>query len=356
MIYLKDDCLEISFPELQSNAGIRINFQRTLRIPDDEKTHSLPPGLGKFPLRHIEDFDLDKHNHLKERGGIIMPMFQAEAMWLNFDTIPSFDDMEYPIAVKIGTGKICAVSGESWNSTLNRHPQDYLVVPEQPWIDGYNVEKGKIKQFVAAPMGKGYTVEEQITGEADVGGLQIQVFPMKKEFYERLNEQRKQKLRERRAAMERESAQFDDSRVMYSMEPPASCMESPPVEMGLAPGGSMRQEIYEDPYDLEVWDLRKSQRCFVTIANADQWMSITGGEPPISPITAGEYTEAGLPWFEYYADDQTAIEGAQLLGNIKSIKNITPTDEKNIWPKEKSTFKAKLAWLTKRKVSAGKWP
>ena len=56
MIYLKDDCLEISFPELQSNAGIRINFQRTLRIPDDEKTHSLPPGLGKFPLRHIEDF------------------------------------------------------------------------------------------------------------------------------------------------------------------------------------------------------------------------------------------------------------------------------------------------------------
>ena len=95
MIYLKDDCLEISFPELQSNAGIRINFQRTLRIPDDEKTHSLPPGLGKFPLRHIEDFDLDKHNHLKERGGIIMPMFQAEAMWLNFDTIPSFDDMEY---------------------------------------------------------------------------------------------------------------------------------------------------------------------------------------------------------------------------------------------------------------------
>ena len=356
MIYLKDDCLEISFPELQSNAGIRINFQRTLRIPDDEKTHSLPPGLGKFPLRHIEDFDLDKHNHLKERGGIIMPMYQAEAMWLDFSSIHSFGEMEYPIAVKIGTGKICAVSGESWNSTLNRHPQDYLVVPEQPWIDGYNVKKGEIKQFIAAPMGKGYTVEEQITGEADVGGLQIQAFPMKKEFYGRLNEQRKQKLRDRMGAMEREFSQFDDSIVMCSMEPPAPCMAYPPVEMGLAPGGSMRQEIYEDPYDLEVWDMRKSERCFVTIANADQWMDITGEATPHVPITAYEYSEAGLPWFEYYGNDQPAIEGADAFETLKSVKQINPKKGQNIWPKEKSTFKAKLAWLTKRKVSTGKWP
>jgi hypothetical protein len=350
MIYLKDDCLEISFPELQNYAGIRINFQRTLRIPDDGQLHSLPPGLGKFPLRHTEDFDLTKHNHLKERGGIIMPMFQAEAMWLNFTSIHSFGELEYPIAVKIGTGKICAVSGEGWNSTLNRHPQDYLVVPEQPWIDGYNVKKGKIKQFIAAPMGKGYTVEEQLTGEASVGGLQIQVFPMKQEFYKRFNDQQKQELRDR---------SFDEQSAMYGIEP--SCLEvnyscKPSLEMGLAPGGSMRQEIYEDPYDLEVWDMRKSERCFVTIANADQWMSITGEEPPMAPITADEYTKAGLPWFEYYGDDQTAIEGAKLLGNIKSVKNITSTDGENIWPKDQSAFKAKLAWLTKRTIRTGKWP
>ena len=102
--------------------------------------------------------------------------------------------------------------------------------------------------------------------------------------------------------------------------------------------------------------MRKSERCFVTIANADQWMSITGEEPPMAPITAGEYTKAGLPWFEYYGDDQTAIEGAKLLGNIKSVKNITSTDGENIWPKDQSAFKAKLAWLTKRTISAGKWP
>ena len=41
----------------------------------------------------------------------------------------------------------------------------------------------------------------------------------------------------------------------------ATCMTP---DMGLAPGGRMRQEIYEDPYGLDAWDLRQSQSllCF----------------------------------------------------------------------------------------------
>ena len=334
MIYINDNFLEIRFPELQNNAGLRIHFKRTLRIPDDGNTHSLPPGLGSFPLRHIDDFNLGTKNHLKERGGIIMPMYQSEALWLDFTSIQKFGDVEYPIAVKIGTGKICAVSGDSWSSTLNRDPQDYVVVPEQPWLDGYNVEKGKIKQFVAAPMGHGYTVEEQLTGEANVGGLQIQAFPMKKDYYDSLNKPVR-------------------NTVDYCMHAPSMDMDF--MEMGLAPGGEMRQEIYEDPYDFEVWDLRKSQRCFVTIANAEQWMDITGEEPPKSPISASAYTRAGLPWFEYYANDQTAIEGAKRLGKIKSIKNVVPSTGENIWVDDQPAFKPKFTWLTKKKVNGGKW-
>ena len=169
MIYLDNDSLEVRFPELHPNAGVRINFQRTLRLPDDGQTHHLPPGLGNFPLRHIEDYDLGKNEHLKKRGGVIMPMFQADALWLNFETINETDEEDYPIAIKIGTGKICAVSGDNWVSTLNRDPQDYVVVPEQPWIDGYNVGTDIVKQFVAAPLGQGYTVEEQLKSEADSG-------------------------------------------------------------------------------------------------------------------------------------------------------------------------------------------
>ena len=72
MMHLNRNNLEIRFPELHENAGVKIDFQRTLRIPDDGQTHYLPPGLGKFPLRHIEDFDLGQNNHLKKRGGIIV--------------------------------------------------------------------------------------------------------------------------------------------------------------------------------------------------------------------------------------------------------------------------------------------
>ena len=93
MIYIEDDSLVIKFPELHPNAGVSIDFKRTLRLPDDGKSHPLPPGFGGFPLRHIEDFDLGKSEALKKRGGVIMPMFQADALWLNFHPLVEDDDL-----------------------------------------------------------------------------------------------------------------------------------------------------------------------------------------------------------------------------------------------------------------------
>ena len=60
------------------------------------------------------------------------------------------------------------------------------MLPKQPWLDGYCVEKGVIRQFVAMPLGEGYTVEEQLTGAAQHGGLQIVAYPMKRERYEEM--------------------------------------------------------------------------------------------------------------------------------------------------------------------------
>src|SRR3954468_3823170 len=85
--------------------------------------------------------------------------------------------------MKVASGKINAVTGESWTAELQQKPQNYLVLPEQPWLDGFAVRKGIIRQFVAMPLGAGYSVEEQVTGSADVGGLQLQLFPMKAEAY-----------------------------------------------------------------------------------------------------------------------------------------------------------------------------
>ena len=345
MIYLDRDSLEIRFPEVHENAGMRIDFQRTLRLPDNGESHHLPPGLGRFPLRHIEDFDLGDNNHLKKRGGVVMPMFQADALWLNFSSINMTGEADYPIAVKIGTGKICAISGDEWVTNLNKNPQDYVVVPDQPWIDGYNVGQDIVKQFVAAPLGYGFTVEEQLKSEADTGGIQIQAFPMKKEFYDLLNKSLEEETR------------FED--INYSMSFPSMCMEaSADFSMGLAAGGSMQQEIFEDPHNFEAWDLRETSRCFVTIANAEQWIDLTGEEPPISPMSASDYTKAGLPWFNFYGGDKASIKGAKKLGKIKSVNQINSTKRGGflgLWKKDLPVNNPKVVSLSKRKVNSGIW-
>ena len=138
---------------LQLGSGLQVSFMRTLRIPDDGRTYALPPGLGRFPLRRVDDYSGRVPREWRRQGGVFLPMYQREALWIHFST------MNGPSAVKVGVGKVCALTGARWSDALHRRPQDYLVVPDQPWLDGIVVRKGVIRQFVAMPLGLGYTVE-----------------------------------------------------------------------------------------------------------------------------------------------------------------------------------------------------
>ena len=140
MITLEGDRLIFRFPEVHEDARCEVSFQRTLRIPDDGKDYPLPPGLGDFPLRHLDDYGERVPDRWRERGGVIMPMYQAEALWVSFGG-GGLGDNSYPLAVKVATGKICAVSGEPWTNQLNRDPQDYMTLPEQPGDVPVDVEK-----------------------------------------------------------------------------------------------------------------------------------------------------------------------------------------------------------------------
>jgi hypothetical protein len=295
MITLENDRLVFSFPEVHEDARLDIGFQRTLRIPDDDKTYPLPPGFGNFPLRHVDDFGDRVPANWRPRGGVMLPMFQSEALWIYFAR-----ETGYPFAVKVATGKINAVDGKRWAAGLARGPQNYVVVPAQPWLDGYCVAKGVIRQFVAMPLGEGYTAEEQITGEAEHGGIQIVAYPMKRELYEEIR--RKEEVYFLRR-----------SRGFAQMAAAAA-----PAGMGLAPGGCMRQHIYEDEHDLDVWDQANGSRCFVAIANSLHWRAITGEAPPTLPPTARDYAKAKLPWFDYYAETP-AVEGAGVLDSLLSV-------------------------------------
>ena len=129
-------------------------------------------------------------------------------------------------------------------------------------------------------------------------------------------------------------------------------------DMGIGAGGSMRQEIYEDEHGIDAWDLDKSERCFITLANAEQWLSITGEEPPMSPISADEYTDAGLPWFDYSDDDKISIKGAEALGGIKSIKDVYKEKIKDLFGGGGSKKSQKVHDISPKKknnISNGFW-
>ena len=296
MIELQDKTLNFSFPEIHPDAKISINFQRTLRIPDDEKTYPLPPGLGTFPLKHVDDYPVP--DKWIEHGGVMLPMYQSEALWLNFSTNYISDRRtDYPFAIKVATGKINAVTGEPWKNALNRNPQDYMISTEQPWLDGYCVGKDVIRQFVAMPLGSGYSAEEQVTDKAEHGGLQIIVYPMKREIFEK------------RFPVITRDFFVQESRVMFSTT----------SDMALAPGGKMHQEIYEDPFEFSDWNQDMKSRCFVHITNSLIWREITGENPPTIPFTAKEYNRHGFPWFKYYKENSNSISGSMILSKLKSI-------------------------------------
>ena len=267
-----------------------------------------------------------------------MPMFQTDALWLNFGSLGS-GLPALPVALKIGAGKINAISGKKWSEGISQDPQGYVVLPDQPWLDGFNVAKGVVRQFVAMPLGRGYTVEEQVDAESDVGGIQLEAVPMKKDLYEEMLAE----------------GLLEDICYLQCM---SECLSARPREMGLGMGGSMLQEIYEDEYGLDAWDLESRERCFVMLANAEQWMSITGEEPPLSAISAEQYSKAGLPWFDYFDGDRKAIEGAKALGKVKSIKPLSGERRENVWPQEPSDLDYPVKKVTKTKaahVSDGSW-
>lgn len=94
---------------------------------------------------------------------------------------------------KIYAGGVNAISAIENEATILRRLklhsnrgslQDYVVTPNQLWLDGIASNDGRVRQFVAMPQGSGYSIEYQVTGEDVVGGLQFEVTPSIRRFHE----------------------------------------------------------------------------------------------------------------------------------------------------------------------------
>lgn len=327
-------------------------LHRTLRVPQDGKEYPLPASCGTFPVYRVDDY-LDRvPEHWRAHGGVFVPMWQCEAMWINFR-----GEYSKPTAVKVGAGKVCAVTGQPWNDTLTKSPQNYMVVggsSGQSWLDGFKTKDGSVSQFIAMKLGGGYTAEAQITGKEDVGGVQIQVWDVKKE-HELAVPTYKGTLRGAYgplptvfgAAMPAVAGplsspnfQMVDAptyRTMKGQGITMSCaapQQQEPlfgdmhreaeVEMGLGGGGTIQQAIRQfGNFTPDTFNPDATGRVFVHLVNSQMFKAITGQDAPPTPITPEKYKAHGYPWFSTYVEDlgkDVPVQGP--LASLKTVSEI----------------------------------
>ncbi|MGZ9885561.1 hypothetical protein ACXN1G_16655 [Rhodococcus ruber] len=285
---LEKDRLVFEFPEVHPAARMAVSFHRTLRVPDDGNTYPLPPGLGRFPLRTVAELDEAALPSLwRSHGGLVMPMWQAEACWLGFES-------RYPFLVKVGAGDVDALTGEPWSPEPDFGREDYLEVPAQPWLDGYVVAHGRVRQFVAMPLGSGYSLEEQLRSGPARGGIRVAARPMRAQRWE-------------------ERAGFDARRPLPAFAPAPA--------MGLGAGGSVDQGVATPVESHDAWDLDHRSVVEVHLVNSEQWRAITDQDPPTRPPAASDYTARGFPWFELY-DETVARQGAAPLADVDTVADV----------------------------------
>lgn len=308
-------------------------------------------------------------------------------MWINFCS-------SAPFAVKVHVGGVNAVSGEPAIETpetlmrrfklieVDASIQDYLVSPKQMWLDGIANADGTVRQFVAMPLGSGYSVEAQITCEELVGGIQIEVTPSKlvalpppprahipapagavsfpitvKSLTGKIITTLQVSdlhtfadVKEMISALK--GIPQDDQRLIFAdrqvwdLHTLGECKvgEDSSVflrlilrggggggyEMGVAAGGLIKQAIVEDTYEPGIWDTDNSTFFNVQILNSAVFEQVTGQPPPNTPVNAQAYAQNGFPYFDIFDEKPSGIKG-----DFRGVKSVNEKDmeDKATWEK-----------------------
>jgi hypothetical protein len=306
-------------------------------------------------------------------------------MWMNTSSTQ-------PFIINIYVGGVNAVSGEPARETTTtamrrlklmeakKNIQDYLVTPKQLWLDGIASSDGTVRQFVAMPLGKGYSVEAQVTGEELIGGLQFQITPSKllpkpKPFkFNPSNFTVKEKpagtphydvviktltgksidlsvsdlhtINEVKFLVEEiEGIPPDQQRLIYgggedktgektlgecSIKAGAIlhlvlCLRGggsveKDGEMGVAAGGLIRQTIIKDMYDPSIWESNRGIIFNVQVLNSERFHEVTGVNPPPTPVTAEAYAKHSYPYYEMFEEKPSGVQGE--FAGVKSVNEM----------------------------------
>lgn len=343
---------------------LTIQFHRTVRVAEGRVPAALPPSLGTIQTFEVKKYR-DRCPAIWEDEGIFIGLHDTEALWFSCHS-------HTPVALMVGAGSINAVNGQPLTTRLETG--GYMVVPPQPWLDGWKADDGSVYQFVATPYqkGEGKTVAEQLIGDkSKTGGLGFALFEAKDPS----------KLMIPKATYPAQTTgvgPYDEmsTTMCYTAGPVGSAgipMASPgdfeesgyvktmtssaPVskggqhvnssyvtrgvrgqstaftEMGLGKGGKITQKVYEDPYGLGTWKELPSQTRAIYIVNATLLQEITG---VTIPTPAAQETFSG-PWFGLQDSGVKDVKGSEKFTGLTSVFHDEPE------PNESAVFADKKA-------------
>lgn len=151
---------------------LQISLDRTLRVPEDNSIYGLPALFSPFPLLPVEEYKKTLPVEMVKKSGLVIPMFQREAVALNFYGQPYSN-----VAVKVLAGTVNTLSGVAGIPGGEVPHQNHIVAPLQARLDGFVSGFGIVRQFISMPLGSGYSAEAQLTGKEVFGGFQLIVAP-----------------------------------------------------------------------------------------------------------------------------------------------------------------------------------
>ncbi|KAF8466278.1 hypothetical protein DFH94DRAFT_639389, partial [Russula ochroleuca] len=356
-------------------------FRRVHACVDNDKTHALPPSLGHFKLFNVGQPAHNLPPSILSKGGVFLSMYQREAMWMSFE--PAYPKQAASHAVKISVGGVNVLTGLPQNQSVEGK-QDYVVVGGvngQKWLDGICTTPSVVRQLVAMPLGTGYTVEGQVTGKEDVGGIQIDVFEQYSsgDCHFTRNGLGSPNLNNYMSPRQLGLRHGDIVHLEYSVSykltllnfhdvsplistisvfqstfgkgktlrdynvqngstlallvcfgsrlgdvPPGAHMIS-----GIAAGGQISQKINRDPHPAWAYNTSNATRLHLTVINAAFFTQITGLPSPPSPISPQTYLQLKLPWYSLYDEQIPAANNFMVsspLANVKSVGQMMGDD------------------------------
>lgn len=60
---------------ISGSPAFEFSFHRTTRVPEDGLVHVVPSCVGKYPLFNNGEYKEKLPQHMRDQGGIFMPMF-----------------------------------------------------------------------------------------------------------------------------------------------------------------------------------------------------------------------------------------------------------------------------------------